>query len=67
MDAALKYIVFGFDLQYVDREYHRRNGWAKDNLLASLKAWCKVRGWPVEEDEEEGDAKKDFDTGRRNR
>ncbi|MEH6474464.1 MAG: hypothetical protein V7727_02190 [Sneathiella sp.] len=62
INAALKIIVLGFELEQQDGELMKRNGWSKANMVDALKAWVKVRDKPVKEKK----LKKDFDMGRRN-
>ncbi|MAX82367.1 MAG: hypothetical protein CL843_19585 [Crocinitomicaceae bacterium] len=43
--AAIDIIAFGLSCRKVDAKHHKRNGWAKDNLIEALEVYCKLRGW----------------------
>jgi hypothetical protein len=40
-------LVFGLSLRQSDRERRVKKGFSRSNLLAGLRVYCQMRGWPV--------------------
>lgn len=44
-DAIVNIICDGLSFDAVTKKYHKRNGWAKDNLVEGLDLYNKMKNW----------------------